>query len=51
METPTSGGPPCEKSSALATSTRTFPERFSAPAAFNASSDATPFVQLKTSSP
>ena len=45
------GGIPCEKSSGLATSTRTLPERLSAPAASSAASEPVPAVQLKTISP
>ncbi len=51
LHTDSVGGMPWLKSSALATSIRTFPARFSAPAASSASSDAPPAVALTTTSP
>ena len=45
------GGMPGEKSSALATSTRTLPSRLTAPAAARTSSVTAPDVQLNTASP
>jgi hypothetical protein len=45
------GGKPCDASSGLAMSIRVLPERFSLPAALSASREATPAVQLTTSSP
>src|SRR5207249_9925703 len=51
FETKSVGGIPLEKSSGFATSTRTLPRRFCAPADLRASSDPAPLVQLKTISP
>src|SRR5215210_3383390 len=51
LQTERVGGRPSEKSSGLATSMRTLPDRCSAPADSSAASEAVPAVQLRSASP